>query len=123
MNTYQDRILVPSSFIMQLGGIGGVEWIFIIIVVAVLFFGVKKIPEIARSFGMASAEFEKAKIKAKHELEQVQHQNSTSENAASEDRRNLESVAKVLAIDSTDKNNDELRVSIESEINNDRHRV
>lgn len=57
----------------QLGGIGGVEWLFIIIIVLVLFFGVRKIPEMARSFGRASAEYEKARIQAKHELEQVQY--------------------------------------------------
>lgn len=67
-------ISVPlDSFMHQLGGIGGVEWLFIIIIVLVLFFGVRKIPEMARSFGRASAEYEKARIQAKHELEQVQY--------------------------------------------------
>ena len=40
----------------------GYEWIFIIVIIVVLFFGVKKIPELAKSFGKATAEFEKAKI-------------------------------------------------------------
>lgn len=34
-------------------------------------FGVKKIPELARSFGKATAEYEKARIEAKKELEQI----------------------------------------------------
>ena len=58
--------LAPGSFFHQLGGIGGVEWLFIIIIIVVLFFGVRKIPEIAKSFGRASAEYEKARIQAKH---------------------------------------------------------
>ena len=37
----------------------GAEWIFILIAIFVLIFGYKKIPELARSFGKASSEFEK----------------------------------------------------------------
>ena len=36
----------------------GYEWIFIIVIIVVIFFGVKKIPELARSFGKATAEYE-----------------------------------------------------------------
>jgi TatA/E family protein of Tat protein translocase len=39
---------------------GGYEWIFIILIMVVLIFGAKKIPELARSFGKAKSEFEKA---------------------------------------------------------------
>ncbi|MGH9994648.1 MAG: twin-arginine translocase TatA/TatE family subunit, partial [Nitrososphaeraceae archaeon] len=31
----------------------GIEWIIIIAVIVILFFGVKKIPQLARSFGKA----------------------------------------------------------------------
>jgi sec-independent protein translocase protein TatA len=113
-----------STFMHQVGGIGGVEWLFIIIIILVLFFGVKKIPEIARSVGKASAEYEKARIQAKHELEQVQLQKNTNDKAAAaEDRKKLESIAKVLDIDSTNKSDDELRASIESEITKGKHSV
>lgn len=117
--------LPPSSFIHQLGGIGGVEWLFIIIIIVVLFFGVRKIPEIAKSFGRATAEYEKARIQAKHELEQVQHENKTYYNgaAAAEDRKKLESVSKALGIDSTNKSDEELRVAIESEINKEKQKA
>ena len=53
------------SLLMQLGGMRGMEWIFVVIIVVVIFFGVKKIPELARAFGKAGSEFEKAKIEAK----------------------------------------------------------
>ena len=44
---------------------GGYEWIFIILIIVVIIFGAKKIPELARSFGKATSEFEKARIQAK----------------------------------------------------------
>ena len=46
---------------------GGYEWIFIILIIIVIIFGAKKIPELARSFGKATSEFEKARILAKNE--------------------------------------------------------
>ncbi len=49
---------------------GGTEWIWIIIAIAVLVFGAKKIPELARTFGKAKGEFEKGKIEADKELKE-----------------------------------------------------
>ena len=51
-------------------GIGGTEWIWIIIAIGVLIFGAKKIPELARTFGKAKGEFEKGKIEADKELKE-----------------------------------------------------
>ena len=36
---------------------GGYEWIFIILIIVVIIFGAKKIPELARSLGKATSEF------------------------------------------------------------------
>lgn len=56
----------------MLGGlslfIAGQEWIILIIVVVVLIFGARKIPELARTFGKAKGEFEKGKIEGEKEL-------------------------------------------------------
>lgn len=49
---------------------GGTEWIWIIVVIAVLIFGAKKIPELARTFGKAKGEYEKAKIESDKELKE-----------------------------------------------------
>ncbi len=46
----------------------GPELIILVIVIAVLIFGVKKIPELAKTFGKAKGEFEKGKIEADKEL-------------------------------------------------------
>ncbi len=88
----------------------GSEWIFIGIIIIVVFFGVKKIPELARSFGKASAEFEKARIEAKRDLDKLKIQNNDV------GREKLESIAETLGIDYSNKNDEELRVAIDNEI-------
>jgi len=106
---------------MQAFGVGGLEWVFIIIIVVVLFFGVKKIPEIARSVGRASSEYQKAKIQAKQELNQMNAKDGV--NKSTIDREKLESIADTLGIDSTNKNDAELREAIDLAISKERHKV
>lgn len=106
------------DLIMQIFGAAGFEWIFIIVIIVVLFFGVKKIPQLARSFGKASAEYEKAKIEAKRELQQIKNQQTSGTSGT--DREKLEAIADTLGIDYTDKNDDDLRIAIEAEINKDK---
>lgn len=91
----------------------GYEWIFIIVIIVVIFFGVKKIPELARSFGKATAEYEKARIEAKKELEQIRSNDKMG-------REKLEELAESLGIDYTNKNDDELRKAIEGAINKEK---
>ncbi|HEY6588948.1 MAG TPA: twin-arginine translocase TatA/TatE family subunit [Nitrososphaeraceae archaeon] len=94
----------------------GFEWIFIIVIIVVLFFGVKKIPELAKSFGKATAEFEKAKIEAKRDLDKYKNENTNIE------REKLESIATTLRIDYTDKNDEDLKKAIENEINKNKNK-
>jgi sec-independent protein translocase protein TatA len=98
------------NLIMQFAGLGGLEWVIIIALIVLVFFGVRKIPELARSFGKASAEFEKARIEAKRELQQLKSQGNVG-------REKLEAIADSLGIDYTNKNDDELRAAIELELN------
>jgi sec-independent protein translocase protein TatA len=95
---------------MQFVGLGGLEWVIIIGLIVVVFFGVKKIPEIARSFGKASAEFQKARVEAKRELQEMKSQGNIG-------REKLEAIADSLGIDYTNKNDDELKAAIEIELN------
>src|SRR5918995_232429 len=99
-----------ANLIMQFAGLGGFEWIIIVALIVVVFFGVRKIPELARSFGKASAEFQKARIEAKRELQEMKSQGSIG-------REKLETIAESLGIDYTNKNDDELRAAIELELN------
>jgi sec-independent protein translocase protein TatA len=100
-----------SNLLMQFAGVGGLEWVIIIGLIVVVFFGVRKIPELARSFGKASAEFEKARIEAKRELQQMKSQGNNV------GREKLEAIADSLGIDYTNKNDDDLRTAIEIELN------
>ena len=50
------------------GFVAGMEWIWIIVILGVLLFGAKKIPELARTLGKSKGEFEKGKIEADKEL-------------------------------------------------------
>ncbi len=59
--------------------IGGQEIIILVIVIGVLIFGAKKIPELAKTFGKAKGEFEKGKIEADKDLKEFKEEiDSTS---------------------------------------------
>jgi sec-independent protein translocase protein TatA len=111
--------ILPLNMMMQMIP-SGFEWIFIVVIVVVLIFGAKKIPDLARGFGKATTEFEKARIEAKRELREIKNagtsSSSTTTNTAAS-REKLESIADTLGIDYTDKNDDQLRLAIETEIN------
>ncbi|PWU81057.1 MAG: twin-arginine translocase TatA/TatE family subunit [Candidatus Nitrosopolaris wilkensis] len=104
-----------SNLIM--GIVNGTEWIVIIVVIAIVIFGAKKIPDIARSFGRATTEYEKAKIEAKNELNRIRN---LPAGGIQDDREKLESVADTLGINYSDKNNFELRAAIQAEIDKDK---
>ena len=48
--------------------LGTTEIIVLVVVIGLLIFGAKKIPELAKTFGKAKGEFEKGKIEADKEL-------------------------------------------------------
>ncbi len=50
--------------------VAGAEWIWIIVIIAVLLFGAKKIPQLAKTFGKAKGEYEKGRIEGDKELEE-----------------------------------------------------
>ena len=51
--------------------VGGYEWVCIIVIVGVLLFGAKKIPELARTLGKSKGEFEKGKMEGDKELKDL----------------------------------------------------
>jgi sec-independent protein translocase protein TatA len=94
-----------ANLIMQFAGLAGLEWIIIIGLIIVIFFGVRKIPELARSIGKASGEFQKARIEAKRELQDMKSQGSIG-------REKLETIAESLEIEYNNKKDDEFRAGI-----------
>jgi len=90
----------------------GIEWIIIIVVIVLLLFGVKKIPELARNFGKASVEYKKARIEADKEIRRL-----TDDVTMDPDRKKLEVIANSLGIDYVSMTDEEIRNAIETEIN------
>jgi len=88
--------------------ISGAEWIWILIILGIILFGAKKIPELARSMGKATAEYEKARMEAERELREYK--------GSKPDREKLEDIARSLGIDYTNKSDEELREAIERAI-------
>jgi sec-independent protein translocase protein TatA len=114
---------------LQMAIVNAAEWIIIIAVIVAVIFGAKKVPELARSFGRATTEYEKAKIEAKKELQRVKDLGkatlSTTTTTATnvQDREKLESVANTLGINYSEMSDDELRSAIQTEINKDKNKV
>jgi sec-independent protein translocase protein TatA len=106
------------TYLMQFIPVG-YEWIIIIIIGGLLFFGYKKIPEIARSFGRASTEFQKSRIEAERELNKLRNvgRENIDSDTREERRKQLETIANTLGIDYINKNDEELKRAIEMEIN------
>lgn len=52
--------------------IGMTEIVFVIIAAAILIFGAKKIPELARTLGRAKGEFEKGRLESDKELKDLE---------------------------------------------------
>jgi len=48
--------------------VAGYEWIWIIVIIGVVFFGAKKIPELARTLGRAKGDYEKGRIESEKDL-------------------------------------------------------
>ena len=54
--------------------LGSTEIIVLVVVIGVLIFGAKKIPELAKTFGKAKGEFEKGKIEADEDLKEFKEE-------------------------------------------------
>ena len=90
------------------------EWIIIILVIVVIFFGAKKIPELARSMGRATSEFQKARIEAKKSL--ANESSNQEKPQQTIDREKLESIAETLGVDYSNKNDQDLKNAIDEEL-------
>lgn len=59
---------------LQIGGLPGGPELLIILALAVLLFGASKIPKLARSSGQAIGEFQRGKVEAEEELQQIREE-------------------------------------------------
>ena len=67
--------------------LGSTEIIVLVVVIGVLIFGAKKIPQLAKTFGKAKGEFEKGKIEGEKELKDFKEEidNVVKEDVVKED--------------------------------------
>jgi Sec-independent protein secretion pathway components len=99
--------------------VGGSEWLMIGLLVVILLFGSKKLPEFSRTIGKAVGEFEKMRNST---LTQKIDQDSNYlgprvAGAVDNERHKLEVIAESLGIDYVNKNDEELRLLISERIN------
>ena len=99
--------------------VGGSEWLMIGLLVVILLFGSKKLPEFSRTIGKAVGEFEKMRNST---LTQKTEQDSNYlgprvAGAVDNERHKLEVIAESLGIDYVNKNDEELRLLISDRFN------
>lgn len=99
--------------------IGGSEWIIIGLVVVILLFGSKKLPEFSRTIGKAMGEFEKIRtMSLKQRIDDdSNYLGPRIAQAVDNERHKLEMLAESLGIDHVNKNDEELRLLILEKIN------
>ena len=93
----------------------GPELIILIVIVIILIFGAKKIPELARSIGKAKGEFERGKREVEREIEDEETKRKTSGTSKTEDTKVIKA-AKELGIDTEGKTEEELKKEIASKV-------
>ena len=94
--------------------IGGSEWIIIGLLVVILLFGSKKLPEFSRTIGKAMGEFEKVRtMSLKQRIDDdSNYLGPRISHAVRNERHKLEMLAESLGIDHVNKNDEELRLLI-----------
>jgi len=98
--------------------IGGSEWIIIGLIVVILLFGSKKLPEFSRTIGKAMGEFEKIRtMSLKQRIDDSNYLGPRIAQAVDNERHKLEMLAESLGIDHVNKNDEELRLLILEKIN------
>ena len=58
--------------------VAGAEWVWIIVIVGILIFGAKKIPELARTLGKAKGDYEKGRIESEKDLKEFKEKQDTN---------------------------------------------
>lgn len=85
----------------------GTQEIVLIFLAVIILFGASKIPELARSLGMATGEFKKAQQEAERELKDVE-KSLREGGKKKEDSDKIKQMAKDFGIEPEGKSNEEL---------------
>ncbi len=90
--------------------LGMPEILIIVLVVVVLLFGAKKLPELARSIGRAKGEFDRGKMEIEREIREDKAKDEKS------NEKDVVKAAKNLGIDTQGKSEEELKVEIKKKM-------
>jgi len=94
----------------------GSEWIIIIFVALIVLLGTNRLPEVTRKFGKAVGEYKKAKNDVQKQFKDFSNSNLDVMGPVENEKQKLETIAKSLGIDSTNKSEEELRKIISTKI-------
>jgi len=87
--------------------LGMPEIVIILLVIVVLLFGAKKLPELARSLGRAKGEFDKGKMEIEREISEESRKDTQKK-----EESNVVKAAKELGIETEGKTEEELKKEI-----------
>ena len=57
--------------------VAGMEWVWIIVIIGILIFGAKKIPELAKTLGKAKGDYEKGRIESEKDLKEFKEKHDS----------------------------------------------
>jgi sec-independent protein translocase protein TatA len=87
--------------------LGMPEILIIVLVIVILLFGAKKLPELARSLGRAKGEFDRGKMEIEKELR---------EEKTKDEEKDVVKAAKDLGIETEGKSEEELKAEIKKKL-------
>jgi sec-independent protein translocase protein TatA len=94
----------------------GSEWLIVIVIVVVLIFGANKIPDLAKSLGRASGEFQKGKVESELEVAKLKAQGAQPAQPVDSDHDKLMRAAKELGISAEGKTDDDIRAEVKKAV-------
>jgi sec-independent protein translocase protein TatA len=90
----------------------GSEWLIVIVIVVVLIFGAGKIPDLAKSLGRASGEFQKGKVESEMEVAKLRAQGAQAAQPTDSEHDKLLRAAKELGISTDGKTDEQIREEV-----------
>ena len=99
----------------------GSEWIVIIFVAIIVLLGTNRLPEVTRKLGRAVGEYTKAKNEVQKQFKDFTNTNLDISGPVENERQKLDTIAKSLGINSSNKSDEELRRLISEKIGNQNH--
>ena len=94
----------------------GSEWIIIIFVALIVLLGTNRLPEVTKKLGKTIGEYNKAKNDVQNQFKDLSNSNLDVLGPVESEKQKLDSIAKSLGINSTNKSEEELRSLISEKI-------